>query len=84
MSQKPNDFRVSTCYMLEPATDALTHPWSTALSGKIIKTLFFIENTSCNSKSQEVSTGPKISVRPSLVFISFTHIIGRKIPNKQC
>lgn len=68
-SQKPNDFRVSTCYMLEPATDALTHPWSSALSGKIIKTLFFIDNTSYDSKSQEVSTGSKISMRPSLVLI---------------
>lgn len=61
--------------MLEPATDALTHPWSTALSGKIIKILFFIDNTSYNTKSQEVSTGPKISMRPSLVLISFTHVI---------
>lgn len=54
--------------MLEPATYALTHPWSSALSGKIIKTLFFIDNTSYDSKHQEASTGPKISMRPCLSF----------------
>src|SRR5699024_12625875 len=37
---------------LEPATYALTHPRSSALSGKIIKTLFFTSNTSCDSEPQ--------------------------------
>lgn len=65
--------------MLEPATYALTHPWSSALSGKIIKTLFFIDNTSYDSKTQEASAGPRISVRPCLSF-DLIHIcgIGRK------
>lgn len=78
-SQKPNDFQVSTCQMLEPVTYTLTHPQSTALSGKIIKTLFFTDNTSHDNKPQEASTHPKMSMRPCLSFdVIHTGDSGRK------
>jgi len=65
--------------MLEPATYALTHPWSSALSGKIIKALFFTDNTSYDSKPQEASTHQKASMRPYLSFdLLHTCDIGRK------